>query len=89
MSGCGFREEDQLFSQQVRCIVLFQPTVHSSLLFDLIQTALLNCIRAIGGYTLEGDAQFAFDTDTFKEHTFLANLKARGADVPAAMNWYE
>lgn len=55
----------------------------------MIQTALLNCIRAMGGYALEGNAQIAFDTDTFKEQAFLANLKARGADVPAAMNWYE
>ena len=47
----------------------------------------LNCIRALGGYTLAQSADTAFDTETFKESEYLAQLDALG-HMKVAMNRY-
>lgn len=47
----------------------------------------LNCIRALGGYTLAQSAETAFDTDTYKESEYLAQIEALGT-IKVAMNWY-
>ncbi len=47
----------------------------------------LNCIRAIGGYTIAQSADTAFDTETFKESEYLAQVEALGT-IKVAMNWY-
>ncbi|KAI0666240.1 histidine kinase [Trametes maxima] len=47
----------------------------------------LNCIRALGGYTIAQSAETAFDTETFKEADYLAHLDASGT-IKVAMNWY-
>ncbi|KAI0761686.1 histidine kinase [Trametes elegans] len=47
----------------------------------------LNCVRALGGYTIAQSADTVFDTDTFKESEYLAQVEALGA-IKVAMNWY-
>ncbi|CDO70926.1 hypothetical protein BN946_scf184829.g34 [Trametes cinnabarina] len=47
----------------------------------------LNCIRALGGYTIAQSADTAFDTETFKESEYLAQVESLGT-IKVAMNWY-
>ncbi|KAI8983351.1 histidine kinase [Trametes punicea] len=47
----------------------------------------LNCVRALGGYTVAQSAETAFDTETFKEGEYLAQVEALGT-IKVAMNWY-
>ncbi|KAH9850662.1 histidine kinase [Lenzites betulinus] len=47
----------------------------------------LNCIRAIGGYTIAQSVETVFDTETFKESEYLAQVEALGT-IKVAMNWY-
>ncbi|KAI0367509.1 histidine kinase [Pilatotrama ljubarskyi] len=47
----------------------------------------LNCIRALGGYTIAQSADTAFDTETYKEADYLAQVEALGT-IKVAMNWY-
>ncbi|OSD05781.1 histidine kinase [Trametes coccinea BRFM310] len=47
----------------------------------------LNCVRALGGYTIAQSADTAFDTETFKESEYLAQLESLGT-IKVAMNWY-
>ena len=46
----------------------------------------LNCIRALGGYTIAQSAETAFDTETFTEADYLAQMEALGT-IKVAMNW--
>ncbi|KAF8823868.1 hypothetical protein HHX47_DHR9000114 [Lentinula edodes] len=58
---------------------------------DRIYTGLsstLNCIRALGGYTLASSPETAFDTDTFKEHEYLERVKAVSGNEELVLNWY-
>ncbi|GAW08325.1 histidine kinase [Lentinula edodes] len=48
----------------------------------------LNCIRALGGYTLASSPETAFDTDTFKEHEYLERVKAVSGNEELVLNWY-
>lgn len=54
----------------------------------MFKLALLNCVRALGGFTLARDVETVFDTENFTEKQFLLDLKSRGGDVPPAMNWW-
>ncbi|KIY45235.1 dual-domain HisK/Mak2 protein kinase [Fistulina hepatica ATCC 64428] len=54
----------------------------------VLATALLNCIRAIGGYTSNQSIETLFDTDTFKEKEFLENVKTSSGNVEVSMTWY-
>ncbi|KAJ3003995.1 hypothetical protein NUW54_g5022 [Trametes sanguinea] len=47
----------------------------------------LNCVRALGGYTIAQSADTAFDTETFKESEYLAQVESIGT-IKVAMNWY-
>ncbi|KAJ3724256.1 hypothetical protein DFJ43DRAFT_1157787 [Lentinula guzmanii] len=48
----------------------------------------LNCIRALGGYTLATSAETAFDTETFKERDYLEKVKADSGNEELVLNWY-
>ncbi|KAJ3713607.1 histidine kinase [Lentinula raphanica] len=48
----------------------------------------LNCIRALGGYTLATSAETAFDTETFKEREYLEKVKAHSGNEELVLNWY-
>lgn len=48
----------------------------------------LNCIRALGGYTEGKIAATAFDTDTFKESEYVAQVAATAGNAELALNWF-
>ncbi|KAK7029643.1 Chk1 protein kinase [Paramarasmius palmivorus] len=48
----------------------------------------LNCVRALGGYTIAASAETAFDTDTFNEAEYLGQIQATSGNLPLALNWY-
>lgn len=49
---------------------------------------VLNCIRALGGYSLAYSAETIYDTDTFKETEYLVHVEATSGNILLAMNWY-
>jgi len=49
---------------------------------------LLNCLRALGGYTKPRSAQTIFDTDSFLESEYLPEIHKTSGNVPLALNWY-
>ncbi|KAI0757423.1 histidine kinase [Daedaleopsis nitida] len=53
----------------------------------ILAQGTLNCVRALGGYTIAQSADTAFDTETFKESEYLAQLDQLG-HIKVAMNWY-
>ena len=52
-----------------------------------VDLGTLNCIRALGGYTIATSAETAFDTETFKEAEYLAKKDANH-QIRVSMNWY-
>jgi hypothetical protein len=50
--------------------------------------ALLNCIRAIGGFTNPRSPNTVFDTDSFKESEYLSRIPQMSGNAPVVMNWY-
>ncbi|RPD81571.1 histidine kinase [Lentinus tigrinus ALCF2SS1-7] len=69
--------------EAVSDITLWAPSGDISILAQ----GTLNCIRALGGYTLAQSAETAFDTETFKESEYLKQLESL-SHIKAAMNWY-
>ncbi|KAH9927462.1 histidine kinase [Epithele typhae] len=59
----------------------------SSLGVSMLAQGTLNCIRALGGYTVAHSAETAFDTDTFIESEYLQE-NASFEHVKVVMNWY-
>jgi hypothetical protein len=51
-----------------------------------ITPGVANCIRAITGNTCADTPDTAFDTDTFNEKDYLADLEAKSIDS-LTMNW--
>ncbi|KAF9258589.1 dual-domain HisK/Mak2 protein kinase [Marasmius fiardii PR-910] len=49
---------------------------------------VLNCIRALGGYTFANSATTAFDTETFIESEYLDHIQATSGNLPLVFNWY-
>jgi hypothetical protein len=62
--------------------------IHKAVLIVQWPPGLLNCIRALGGYTLSHSAESVFDTDTFKESEYLAHIHSTSGNVLLALNWY-
>lgn len=56
----------------------------------LLTTAegILNCVRALGGYTDCSTADTAFDTDDYKEADYLKKVETTGSNVDLIMNWF-
>ncbi|KAJ7139584.1 dual-domain HisK/Mak2 protein kinase [Mycena epipterygia] len=48
----------------------------------------LNCIRALGGFTISDSAATAFDTETFTENEYHRHIHETSGNVPLALNWY-
>jgi hypothetical protein len=55
-------------------------------LVDDHPTAILNCIRALGGYTHADSPQTLFDTDTFVESKYLEQIHESSGNL--SLNWY-
>lgn len=51
-------------------------------------TAILNCIRALGGYTHADSPQTLFDTDTFVESKYLEQIHESSGNLSLSLNWY-
>lgn len=51
-------------------------------------TGILNCIRALGGYTSAVSAETIFDTDNFKEDEYLAHIETKSGNPRLALNWF-
>ena len=54
----------------------------------IVYTGVLNCIRALGGYTQGQPAEVAFDTDSFVEKDYLSSICSKSGDMELAMNWW-
>jgi len=54
----------------------------------ILATAVLNCIRVLGGYTHANSAKTVFDTDHFVEDEYLQHVHATSGNLPLALNWY-
>ncbi|TBU58822.1 histidine kinase [Dichomitus squalens] len=69
--------------EAVSDITLWTPSGDMSILAQ----GTLNCIRAIGGYTVAGAPETAFDTEGFTEAEYLVQLESV-EQLRTAMNWY-
>ncbi|KAF8665081.1 hypothetical protein AX16_000549 [Volvariella volvacea WC 439] len=54
----------------------------------ILAMGILNCIRALGGYTYGGNVNTVFDTDTFKESEYYEEFMKTCGNVELALNWY-
>lgn len=56
---------------------------------DMLNTniGVLNCVRALGGYTVSSSAATAFDTDGFKDIDYVAHVIRTSGNVPLALGW--
>ncbi|KAJ7693555.1 dual-domain HisK/Mak2 protein kinase [Mycena rosella] len=54
----------------------------------ILAMANLNCVRALGGFTIGRSAATAFDTETFTENDFLRHIHETSGNIPLALNWY-
>lgn len=55
----------------------------------ILATAILNCIRALGGYTRTDTIQTLFDTDTFVESKFLEQIHKSPRNLSLSLNCYD
>ncbi|KAJ7124823.1 hypothetical protein C8R43DRAFT_1090617 [Mycena crocata] len=50
----------------------------------------LNCVRALGGFTISDSAASAFDTEAgFKESDYQLHIHETSGNIPLAFNWYD
>lgn len=57
--------------------------------FLILATAMLNCIRVLGGYTDSRSAATLFDTETFTEAEYVSKVFGASQEAtPMALNWY-
>lgn len=61
--------------------------VRCSHLIHTFSLGVLNCIRAMAGYTDGGSAHHAFDTDSFNEEDYLSATKLTVGNADVAFNW--
>ncbi|KAF8630202.1 hypothetical protein AX15_003056 [Amanita polypyramis BW_CC] len=54
----------------------------------ILATGVLNCIRALGGYTCGRPVEVAFDTDSFIEKDYLSIIRRSSDHMELAMSWY-
>ncbi|KAF4623556.1 hypothetical protein D9613_002054 [Agrocybe pediades] len=55
----------------------------------VLATAILNCIRVLGGYTHTDSVDTIFDTDGFVESKYLERMHETSGNISLALNWYE
>ncbi|KAJ7630475.1 hypothetical protein FB45DRAFT_915621 [Roridomyces roridus] len=56
---------------------------------SVLAMGVLNCIRALGGFTTADSAATAFDTETFNESDFRRYIHETSGNVPLVLNWYD
>ncbi|KAJ6501559.1 dual-domain HisK/Mak2 protein kinase [Mycena vitilis] len=55
----------------------------------VLAQAIVNCVRALGGFTIANSAATAFDTDTFTESDYQRHIHETSGNLPLALNWYD
>ncbi|KAH7929368.1 dual-domain HisK/Mak2 protein kinase [Leucogyrophana mollusca] len=50
--------------------------------------AVLNCIRALGGYTNAESIETVFDSDNFVESEYLRQIQKNAGNLDLSLNWY-
>ncbi|TFY70056.1 hypothetical protein EVJ58_g22 [Rhodofomes roseus] len=56
---------------------------------SILAQGVLNCIRAIGGYTYAESPAAAFDTETFNESEYFARASEACGTPDVALSWYQ
>lgn len=54
----------------------------------VLAIGILNLVRLLRGYTHASSAQTAFNTDTFNEQNYLAEIQATSGNLTLILNWY-
>uniref|UniRef100_A0A8H8CPK9 Histidine kinase n=1 Tax=Psilocybe cubensis TaxID=181762 RepID=A0A8H8CPK9_PSICU len=55
----------------------------------VLATAILNCIRVLGGYTQAETVDTIFDTDNFVESKYLERIHETSGNISMSLNWYD
>ncbi|KAF9473185.1 hypothetical protein BDN70DRAFT_997771 [Pholiota conissans] len=55
----------------------------------ILATAVLNCIRVLGGYTHADSVKTVFDTDTFVESKYVEQIHQQSGNLALSLNWYD
>ncbi|PCH33241.1 hypothetical protein WOLCODRAFT_21861 [Wolfiporia cocos MD-104 SS10] len=55
----------------------------------ILAQGILNCIRALGGYTFAHSAETIFDTESFVENEYLARSAETCGNLEVAVTWYQ
>ncbi|KAJ7655307.1 dual-domain HisK/Mak2 protein kinase [Mycena polygramma] len=55
----------------------------------VLAQAIVNCVRALGGFTIANSAATAFDTDTFTESDYQRHIHETSGNLPLALNCSE
>ncbi|KAF9056453.1 histidine kinase [Panaeolus papilionaceus] len=53
----------------------------------ILATAVLNCIRVLGGHTSAESAESLFDSETFDETRYLKKIHETSGNIALALNW--
>ena len=53
----------------------------------VLATSILNCIRAIGGFTEANSAATLFDSENFNESKYLHELETTSGNLGLILNW--
>ncbi|KAG6837910.1 hypothetical protein H0H93_013063 [Arthromyces matolae] len=54
----------------------------------ILAIGVLNCIRALGGYTIAQSSETLFDTESFKESEFRERISAMSGGSIMILSWY-
>lgn len=57
-------------------------------IYLILPRGVLNCIRALGGYTQPQSAETVFDTENFVESEYLAHIQATSGNLSLTLNWF-
>lgn len=53
----------------------------------MFQSAVVNLIRVLGGYTNSSGAETAFDTEVFKDKDYVAYIERKSGSLALTLNW--
>ncbi|EPS99596.1 hypothetical protein FOMPIDRAFT_1147208 [Fomitopsis schrenkii] len=56
---------------------------------SIVAQGILNCVRALGGYTYAESPAAAFDTETFNENEYFTRISAICGTPDVALSWYQ
>ncbi|KAH8834919.1 dual-domain HisK/Mak2 protein kinase [Flagelloscypha sp. PMI_526] len=77
----------ELVTQAEECLNDIQATVPGTSVAIPAQ-AVLNCLRALGGYTSGSTPETVFDTPTFSEQRYLEEITANSGNEKLTVSWY-